>query len=61
MVANGDGVEGPNGRGSGKDAIWAAIKEQRQQMNEIREQLVGLRLNANCEQRVDKNRAGEVA
>ena len=47
--------------GSGKDAIWAAIKEQRQQMNEIWEQLVRLRLNANYEQRVDKNRTGEVA
>ena len=30
MAANGDGVEGSNSGSCGKDAIWAAIKEQRQ-------------------------------
>jgi hypothetical protein len=61
MATNRDGVEGSNGGSHRKDAIWAAIEEQRQQMNEIRKLLVGLGLNANRKQRVDKNRAGEVA
>ena len=61
MAANGDGVEGSNSGSCGKDAIWAAIKEQRQQMNEIQELLVRLGLNANRKQRVDKNRTGDVA
>ena len=61
MAANGDGVEGSNSGSRRKDAIGAAIEEQRQQMNEIRELLVGLGLNPNRKQRVAKNRAGEVA
>ena len=61
MAAKGDGVECSNGGSRGKDAIWAAIEEQRQQMNKIQELLVELGLNANRKQRVDKNHTKEVA
>uniref|UniRef100_A0A2N9HQ31 Retrotransposon gag domain-containing protein n=1 Tax=Fagus sylvatica TaxID=28930 RepID=A0A2N9HQ31_FAGSY len=63
MAANGDGVECSNGGSRGKDAMWAAIEEQRQQMNEIRELLavVRLELNANRLQRVGKNRTRDIA
>ena len=63
MVANGDGVECSNGGSRGKDAMWAAIEEQRQQMNEIRELLVVVRLelNANRLQRVGKNHTRDIA
>jgi hypothetical protein len=63
MAANGDGVECSNGGSYGKDAMWAAIEEQRQQMNEIRELLVvvGLELNSNRLQRVGKNCTRDIA
>jgi hypothetical protein len=63
MAANGDGVECSNGGSCGKDAMWAAIEERRQQMNEIRELLVVVRLelNANKLQRVGKNRTRDIA
>jgi phosphoribosylformylglycinamidine (FGAM) synthase PurS component len=56
MVANEDGVEDPNAK-----VMENMLFGQRQQMNEIQELLVGLGLNANKEQRVDKNRTREVA
>ena len=63
MAANGDGVECSNGGSYGKDAMWAAIEDQRQQMNEIRELLVvvGLELNSNKLQRVGKNCTRDIA
>ena len=63
MAANGDGVECSNGGSRGKDAMWAAIEEQRQQINEIRELLfvVRLELNASRLQRVGKNRIRDIA
>ena len=57
MAAKGDGVECSNSGSRGKDAMWAAIEEQRQQMNKIRELLVvvGFELNVNRLKRVGKN------
>ena len=49
IPANGDRVEGPDYKDRRKVAISMEIKEHRQQMNEIRELLVELRLNANKE------------
>ncbi|KAK0584405.1 hypothetical protein LWI29_017183 [Acer saccharum] len=41
----------------GVEALWATVEEQRQQMIEIRELLVGMNLTANNKQLVDKARA----
>ena len=49
IPANGDRVEGPDYKDRREVAISMEIKEHRQQMNEIRELLVELRLNANKE------------
>ena len=60
-MANNEERRNPNDVGRGIDDLWVAFEEQRQQIAEIRQLLVGLQLNGNKGQQINMDGVRDVA